>query len=78
MVVSYWEQPFLLLVVYLRDMQNKQFTITIQRVITEDHTMVLEAEDAIQALDVARKMVEARNKRSAVGVFTVMKVEEKL
>jgi hypothetical protein len=78
MVVSYWEQPFLLLVVYLRDMQNKQFTITIQRVITEDHTMMLEAEDAMQALDAARKMVEARNKRSTVGVFTVMKVEEKL
>jgi hypothetical protein len=57
---------------------TKPYTITIQRIVKEDYTMVLDAESAIQALDVARQMVEIRNKRSATsGTFFVMKVEEK-
>jgi hypothetical protein len=57
--------------------KNKQYTITIQRVVKEDYTMVLEGETAMQAFDTARHMVACRNKTSAVGTFTVTKVEEK-
>lgn len=56
---------------------TKPYTITIQRVIKEDYTMVLDAETAMQAFDTARKLVASRNKTSVVGTFSVMKVEEK-
>lgn len=56
---------------------TKPYTITIQRVVKEDYTMILEAETAIQAFDEARRIVASRNKTSITGTFSVMKVEEK-
>lgn len=57
-------------------MDKTNFTITVQRVIKEQYSMTLEAETAMQAYDMARKMVDTRNTKSTSGKYSVTKVEK--
>jgi hypothetical protein len=58
-------------------MAKTNFTVIVQRVSKEEYEMTLEATSAMQALDEARRMCVARNKRSTTGTFSVISVEEK-
>lgn len=51
------------------------FKITIERSVKEIYEMELEASEAMVAFDQARQMVKARNQTSAVGTYSVIKVE---
>ena len=56
---------------------TKKYRITIEETHTEHHEMNLEDISIMAALDEARKLTVARNKRAPIGtVFSVRKVEE--
>lgn len=57
---------------------TKKFKITIEQIKKDIHSMELDDESAMGALDQAREMVKLRNERSKASgnVFSVKKVEE--
>jgi hypothetical protein len=56
---------------------NKKYLITIERIHTEQHQMILEGISSVDALDQARSLVEVRNTKCPVGtIFSIKKVEE--
>lgn len=52
-----------------------RFSLTVSRVVKEDHQMTIEADTAMQAYDEVQKLVELRNKNSTVGKYAVVKVK---
>lgn len=52
-----------------------KYKITIRRLVTEDYEMVLENENVMAAFDEARRQVAARNERSKIGKYSVIKIE---
>jgi hypothetical protein len=56
---------------------SRKYRITIEETHIEFHQMNLDGVSALQALDEARKLTTARNKKAPVGtVYSVKKVEE--
>jgi hypothetical protein len=55
---------------------NKNYKITIEEVRTETHEVNLDGASAMEVLDEARKLVNARNKKAPIGtIYSVKKVE---
>jgi hypothetical protein len=56
----------------------KQYKITIEQIIKENHEVVLDADNVMSALDQAREMVKVRNQKNKTpgNIFSVSKVEE--
>lgn len=50
--------------------------IIIKRVLEEEYEMVLENETTMGAFDEARKLVAARNEKSKIGRFFVVKITD--
>jgi hypothetical protein len=55
-----------------------KYIVVVQQTIHEEHQIELEAETAMAAFDEARAMTQARNKGSASGQYSVIKVERKI
>jgi hypothetical protein len=56
---------------------TKRYRITIEETHTEYHEMKLDNASVMGALDEARKLTTARNKKAPIGtVYSVKKVEE--
>lgn len=53
-----------------------KFKITVEHIIREEHEMIFEDENIMQAFDKARELVVARNKTVRAGKFFVTKISE--
>ena len=54
-----------------------KFKVTIERIIREEHEMLLDGESITDALDEARQIVTARNEKNKIGQFFIAKIETK-
>ena len=54
-----------------------KFKVIVEKIITEQHEMVLEGESAMIVFDEALRLVESRNKNIGYEQFHVKKIESK-